>query len=77
MNDLYVAANPSIKGSWLLVGTVLVVVRVCASCMVELLQLIFKRGLFELDDIIHNTPGVAVGMADYYVIKKICNGIRR
>lgn len=45
----------------------------CTSCMIELLQLIFKRGLFEFDDIIHNTLGVAIGMAGYYVIKRMRN----
>lgn len=38
------------------------------SLSVELLQLVLKCGLFEYDDIIHNTAGVAVG----YFIYKLC-----
>lgn len=35
------------------------------SCSIEFLQLALKRGLFEFDDIIHNTVGVAVGYFIY------------
>lgn len=35
----------------------------CISFLIELLQFIFKRGLCETDDIIHNVLGCAVGFA--------------
>lgn len=38
---------------------------------IELLQLIFKRGLFEFDDIFHNTLGVGIG----YFLYKLFAGI--
>lgn len=34
----------------------------CFSVVIELIQLFFKRGLFELDDIIHNTAGCIFGL---------------
>ena len=37
------------------------------SVMIELLQLIFKRGLCEVDDVIHNVLGTLIG----YGIAKI------
>lgn len=33
----------------------------CCSCLVEILQLFLKCGLCELDDIIHNVLGTAIG----------------
>lgn len=33
----------------------------CCSCLVEILQLLLKCGLCELDDIIHNVLGTAIG----------------
>lgn len=41
------------------------------SCCIEVLQLILRRGLFEFDDIIHNTIGCAVGYGGYKIISKI------
>ena len=38
------------------------------SFSIEVLQLVLKCGLFEFDDIIHNTAGVAVG---YFIYKQI------
>lgn len=40
------------------------------SCSIEILQLIFKRGLFEFDDIFHNTLGVFLSCSLYFYIKK-------
>ena len=31
------------------------------SCFTEVMQLVTKRGLFEIDDILHNTLGAAIG----------------
>lgn len=41
------------------------------SCCIEALQLILRRGLFEFDDIIHNTIGCAVGYGVYKIFNKI------
>ena len=43
------------------------------SLLVELLQLVFKVGSFDVDDLFLNTVGCAVG----YILFVICNGIRR
>ena len=40
------------------------------SCMIEFSQLISKRGLFEIDDIIHNTVGVVLGIALYTAARR-------
>ena len=32
------------------------------SCSIEIIQLVLHRGLFEFDDIIHNTLGVFIGI---------------
>ena len=41
------------------------------SLLVELLQLISLRGLFEFDDIIHNTLGTLIGVWIYIIIVKL------
>lgn len=41
------------------------------SVTIEVLQLIMKRGLFEFDDIFHNTIGAAIGYGIYKGIRKI------
>lgn len=43
------------------------------SLSIELLQLILKRGLFEFDDMIHNTAGCLVG----YVIYRLVSGKKK
>ncbi len=43
------------------------------SCMIEGLQLFLKRGLFELDDILNNTLGVAGGYVMYCAISFFCD----
>ena len=43
------------------------------SLSIELLQLVTSRGLFEFDDILHNTVGAVVGVVIYYVISKLSN----
>ena len=40
------------------------------SCIIELIQLISRRGLFEFDDIIHNTIGAVIGCLLYMFIHK-------
>lgn len=41
------------------------------SSLVELTQLVTHRGLFEFDDIFHNTLGTFVGVALFLVVKKL------
>lgn len=40
--------------------------------MIEVLQLVLQRGLFEWDDIIHNMVGVCVGYGMYRIVRTIC-----
>ncbi len=40
------------------------------SLVIELLQLILKRGFFEFDDIMHNTLGVIIGVLIIRAIRK-------
>lgn len=41
---------------------------VLLSAIIELLQLIFQRGLCETDDVIHNTFGAMIGFAIYRIM---------
>ena len=41
------------------------------SLTIEVLQLVYRRGVFNIDDIIHNTLGCAIG----YGIFRLCNTI--
>jgi glycopeptide antibiotics resistance protein len=41
------------------------------SLTIEILQLVTKRGLFEFDDIFHNTLGVAIGELGYWIWWKV------
>lgn len=43
------------------------------SVSIEVLQLITRTGLFELDDIIHNTLGALLGYCVFQIVKKIYN----
>lgn len=40
------------------------------SATIEILQLVLKRGLFEFDDMFHNTLGAAIGVLIYYGLSK-------
>ena len=42
----------------------------CSLC-IEVFQLVTKRGYFEIDDLIHNTLGVVVGVGLYWVAVKL------
>ena len=44
-----------------------------SSLCIELIQIIFKMGLFEVDDIINNTMGCAIGVSLYMLILKLQN----
>ena len=41
------------------------------SLTIELLQLITRRGLFEFDDIIHNSLGAAIGFGIWVLVRKM------
>ena len=41
------------------------------SLMIELVQLISRRGLFEFDDVIHNAAGAAVGVGLLMIAREI------
>ncbi len=43
------------------------------SAFIELIQLLLRRGLFEIDDLIHNTLGCMIGYCIYLLYSK-CNG---
>ena len=40
------------------------------SVVIEVIQLITHLGLFEIDDILHNTAGAVIGVALYILVKK-------
>lgn len=42
------------------------------SVLIEVLQLFLKRGLFEFDDIFHNTIGTFLGFGLFALCRKIC-----
>lgn len=44
---------------------------VIASVSIELLQLIFRIGLFETDDVINNVFGATIGLGFYILAKKV------
>ena len=48
------------------------------SLLAELLQFLFRRGLFELDDLVHNILGTALGAGLYYLARLLwrCYGAR-
>ena len=41
------------------------------SAAIEIIQFISHRGLFEFDDIVHNTLGVVIGIALYKIVSSI------
>lgn len=41
------------------------------SALIEVLQLIFHRGLFEFDDIVHNTLGTVIGILVFMFVSVI------
>ena len=45
----------------------------CVSVGIEILQLLFKKGFSEIDDIIHNTLGCLLGYTLYLIIVKVWN----
>lgn len=47
-----------------------------ASTMIECLQLVTKRGYFQIDDILTNTTGMAIGCIVFWIIHGICTKFR-
>ena len=46
------------------------------SAVIELIQLLFHRGLFEFDDILHNTFGTALGMILFLLVHQAVQKIK-
>ena len=66
----------SFKQKWI----VSIAVSFFLSVVIEIIQLIFHRGLFEFDDMVHNTFGGAIGVALYFIVIstfKYLKGIRQ
>ena len=57
----------TVKRKWLIT----VVFGLLLSSCIEVVQLIFHRGLFEFDDIFHNTLGTVIGIAIYIIVFKL------
>lgn len=47
---------PKLRGSWRVIG-----ICFCGTFLIEVCQLVTKRGIFEIDDIIHNVLGALIG----------------
>lgn len=60
------------KRSWLAV-----VFGMLMSSGIELAQLFLHRGLFEFDDIIHNTLGTVIGVCLFLLVRRIVMAIRK
>ncbi len=48
----------------------------CLSVGIEVLQLVFRKGFSEVDDVMHNTLGCLIGYGIYRVIRYGCNQYR-
>lgn len=47
------------------------VIGMCLSVAIELMQLIFQKGLCEVDDVMHNVVGGLVGFGGYKMVSQI------
>lgn len=52
-----------------------VVTGCCFSLLIEMLQLVFKIGIFDIDDILLNTIGVAIGYIGFRIAAQIIGRI--
>ena len=43
----------------------------CFSLLIEVLQLVLRKGTFEIDDLINNTAGVVIGLGVYLLGEKL------
>lgn len=46
----------------------------CFSLLIETGQLLFRRGVFELDDLVKNTMGAALGYGIWHILEKKATG---
>ena len=53
------------------------VIGLLISSCIELIQLVFHLGLFEFDDIVHNTLGAAIGVGLYLLVCLLVKKFRR
>ena len=49
----------------------------CFSLLIEVLQLVLRRGYFETDDLIHNTLGVAIACGCFAIGERIIGSINQ
>ena len=49
----------------------IILVSIASSMVIELIQLVFRIGWFEVDDIINNTLGAVVGVLIYAILHKV------
>ena len=56
-----------------LIGWIGIVAAIGISVVIELIQLLTLRGVFEFDDIIHNTAGALIGMLCWMFIRRLSN----
>lgn len=47
-----------------------ILITFCGSLVIELIQLVFRMGLFEVDDVINNTLGAVIGLLIYMIFKR-------
>ena len=59
------------KQNLLKAGIIALCSGLCVSVLIELLQFLLKRGLAELDDVIHNTLGCLIGFMIVVIIKGV------
>ena len=55
-----------VKKKW-----VVIPVGFCFSLLIEVLQLVLRKGTFEVDDLINNTAGVVIGLGVYLLGEKL------
>lgn len=53
------------------------VISIMLSCGIEVTQLLLHRGLFEFDDIIHNTFGAVAGIVLYLLVSALIKRVSR
>ena len=46
------------------------------SASIEIIQLVSHRGLFEFDDMVHNTLGAVIGVVLYILTSKIYRNLK-
>lgn len=70
---LFMLAGKGIKGKFVKVLYIIVsiIVGFLFSLLIEYMQYKLNRGLCEVDDVIHNTIGIAIGIVLYWIISRI------